>query len=181
MKLLLFTGHSCSGKTTVSKLIVDRENFHLISVHEYMKQIAEGLGYKKCREWFQTEGIENVTHTVSDFICEQLKHTKAEKVVIDDIFSVYMLNSIQKIDCKKVMVAMITKNDQRLNRMSYRKKTDLTEAKKELKLYDDFKNEVGIDYVIAKADFSILNESDTIENIYAKIINIVNNKLYEDI
>lgn len=176
MKLVLLTGYSCTGKTTISKLLSEREGFYFISIHAIISKIAIERGYLRGRKWFKNEGIQSISKILSEFLCSFVKQSNEDKIVIDDIYDLNLLNSINENfpNSKSMLIALKSMNSCRLNRMSERAEADITTAESELKLYDSFKFEAGIEAVIEKADFFIMNTELTIGEIYKKIINIIN-------
>jgi geranylgeranyl pyrophosphate synthase/adenylate kinase family enzyme len=171
MDMVLFTGYSCSGKTTVSNLLAQREGYHLISIHPIISNLSKQHGYARGRELFRNKGVEKTSFWVAEYLAKYLSRNNFDKVVIDDIYDNCLLSSIfENFPCeKKVLIALETNYEKRLTRMSGRICSS-DDASEELKLYDLFKNEANICSVIEKAHYKFTNDDIPLENLYDNIV-----------
>jgi dephospho-CoA kinase len=180
MEFIFFTGYSCCGKTTISKLLEEREGYHFINIHAILSKIAREKGYERSRFMYKDIGIEKEMLLVTEYLFEYLNNSNYFKIVIDDVFSKSFLFSLNEHFTKenKILIAIISNNEKRLKRMASRIGVDEEFAAKELQLYDTVKNEAKLEEVINESKYVIRNDDLSIEELYKKIVEIIKNEKF---
>jgi cytidylate kinase len=162
MNFILFTGYSCSGKTTIGKLLATRNNWLLVNVHYFLSKDARELGYVRARDFYVDQGNKKVTEMVAEAM---LKYTNENggysNIVIDDIYDEYLLEEINSNfpDFSKLLISFNADYHKRLDRMSERTGLELQEEKADLALYDRFKDKSDIASIIHKSDYVLENDN----------------------
>jgi geranylgeranyl diphosphate synthase type I len=175
MDFVFFTGFSCTGKTTISKLLEEREGYHFISTHIILSKIAREAGFKRSREMYKSIGINKEMLLVTEYIIQYLKENQFDKVVIDDIFDNNLLYSLYHTfqDNRKLLISFESNHEKRLERMAERLGENSGAAQSELNLYDTVKNEAGIADVMPQAMYSIQVDVIPIEEVYQEVLKII--------
>jgi len=163
MDILLFTGYSATGKSTLAKKLSEHLGYEFISVRPLLHKIAEDKGYSRIRQWLAEEGAENLVQaTKTELVRTITERQKLPGAIIDDAFDrglESIIKSAFPTDTVLVVALTLDENTREI-RMSNRIGRSVDEAREELRLFDGFKMEAGIDEVISSADLTIDNLDD---------------------
>lgn len=170
MNILVLTGFSAVGKSSVGRVLSERLDYELISVKQIVRTLAESRGYTRIRSWAQS----NIDSLSSEYRQEVMRVIGTKKdhvgIIVDDIFDKDLLKAIQMTftEADVHVIALDVSKETREKRMAQRLSGTVDDARVELAYVDGLKKGAGIEEVIRRADTHILNEGlleDTITNL----------------
>lgn len=173
---ILITGPQGSGKTTQANLIHERLGFQMIKAGELLRAYAaeptdEGRKFKAMLD--KGELVDD--HLLADLIKRELaKFGKDEKLVIDGYPR--RRSQIDTFDPKYDKVFLLRLNDKEgVERLIARHRADDTPEiiKRRLELYHQ-ETEPMLDYYRQLGILEVIDASDDIEHVYAKIADNLN-------
>lgn len=165
LPVIVLAGYSCAGKSTISKGLVDHYGFNLMEQYVIYHNIAMKKGYKRTRYWLADIGNETfVKETTLETVRIINALDESKGVIIDASYGPVMDTILRSglINAKVITIHVNAVNqDVRVKRMMGRLGgASEEEARTELTFRDSFLKDVGLENVIAKADFEILNRGN---------------------
>lgn len=152
--VLCFTGWSCTGKTTVSKVLEENFSYILLSVRNISHELAIENGYSRTREWLKNTDIKTYLKECREKIIEIIKKLPDNNIVIDDLFDWDLYLELNKKFDTRLVLFTVSEED-RLPRIKQRTGFDDKVSKKELQLLDSYKIDFGIEKVMKDASITI--------------------------
>lgn len=169
--IILFTGLSAVGKTTIAKQLGQELDVPVVSTREVVHNLANINGFERSRHWLKAVGLKQFQDLSLVALLEEVKASASSKgVILDDAFDP-RLQFLLRWDFgdKLVTIAVHTEDNLRLERIVKRLNAGISEAKRELEFLDFFKREAGIEEVIRLADISFVNEGTPLNEIVLQI------------
>ncbi|MDO8638074.1 MAG: AAA family ATPase [Candidatus Daviesbacteria bacterium] len=160
MEILLFTGYSASGKSTIAGEINKKLNFYYLGEREILHNLAVSLGYKRTREWLQHDGNEALLEAARAETIARIKEVDSKQGIILDGSYDHKLPSILKNtfpEARQLIICVALDDQMRKERMSVRLGESAEKAEEERDIIDDFKRKAGIGNIIRTADVTINN------------------------
>jgi dephospho-CoA kinase len=177
--LLLLTGFSGSGKTTIANKVSSLYNIRIISERNILRDLAVSLGFSRARYWYLSDGIHPVLEKTRietiRRISESIANNPIGYIIIDGCYDKDLPLSI-KSEINQInitTVSVLASEETRLNRVMERIRTSRESAFNEINLLDKFKTEAGIQEIINNSDLTVVNESeimDPVRKIYNTLI-----------
>ncbi|MBI1864069.1 AAA family ATPase [Candidatus Woesebacteria bacterium] len=175
LPLIIFAGYSCSGKSTVSKRLIDRYGFDLMEQYVIYREIAMTKGFKRTRYWLADVGNEVfVSETTVETVRRIQALTNSKGVIIDVSYGPRMhaiLNSSLP-NARIITIAISAESEERVKRMMGRMGASLEEAEVELTFRDKFLSEIGLQTIIEASEFRIKNKG-SVESVLLDIDQIL--------
>ncbi|MBI4040092.1 AAA family ATPase [Candidatus Daviesbacteria bacterium] len=167
MNLLLFTGYSASGKSTIAEYINRDFGYELIGERTILHNLAVRNGYNRTREWVIGEDWVTILHLAREATIEMIASQSTEGVILDGSYDrdlpASLLYSLP--NAKLTIIHIDLDQETRDLRMMARMGESLDIAKRERELIDNFKKRAGIEYIISKADIKVANDGPEAESI----------------
>lgn len=86
MKIILFTGLSGSGKSTIANRVGEGLGLPVVNFHQIVHGLANSKGFKRTRDWVYSNGIERVLAESRTGLISAVEIAKNEKgVIIDEV------------------------------------------------------------------------------------------------
>lgn len=93
MKVIIFTGLSASGKSSISRKVSQTLNIPRIDLHSILHKKAENGGFSRAREWVSSTGIPAALEETKASLVEQLDQLRNERgLIIDEILDLNTLD-----------------------------------------------------------------------------------------
>lgn len=160
MKIILLTGLSGSGKTSIGE-ILEKQGCGLIRVQKLLHNWAVELGYERIRHWLARVGEDHVLFTSRCLILKEILKKGNLDVVVDDCFDPDLPDIVKRVFPKVEVVTIWIKVDEntREARIAGRLGVEIgsRQLKDEVTLLDNFKKKAGIEAVIQDANIVIEN------------------------
>ena len=170
--VLCLTGFSCVGKTSVSKLLMEKYNYKLISVRNVSHELAMKNGYSRTREWLIDTTVAEYLKRCREEILSMVNDNISTNIVIDDLFDIELWNDIAK-NYESLLINLCIDEKTRINRMCIRESfVSVSMGHEELRFLDGWKINFGIKDVISLASNSIDVSDMTIAEIAQEIMSI---------
>lgn len=157
--ILLFTGLSTSGKSTLANQINQAGYFEIISERGILHNLAVEHGFKRTRDWLANAGVTALLEAARTATVQLIEAIQREGIIIDGSYDRelpgYLRGAFPQAQLTIILVAL----DPRIreDRMKARLGRSLQEAREELSLINGFKLAAGIEEVIRQADISVDN------------------------
>lgn len=167
MAILLFTGPSATGKTTIAKKVGENLGIPIIGEREILHQIANLHGFSRARHWIKEIGLDQALDETLKTTIQIIKEKREENIILDGSYDKRLPELLKnEIKDKQILViAVMAMKEKREERITERMKIDHKEAKKEMQLIDNFKKYAGMEEFIKKADFVIENNHELTNSI----------------
>jgi len=169
--ILCLTGLSCIGKTTVSKLLTEENNYTLLSMRKISHDLAIKHGYSRTRDWLKETSIKNYLSACRKAILLNISKDNSN-YVIDDLFDIELWNEINS-EYNSTLISFSLPDEIRIARMQKRENLNFIDAQKELSFLDNCKKAFGIEKVINNAsahlEVSNLNPHEIMQLIHQYI------------
>jgi cytidylate kinase len=161
-KLILFTGLSGAGKSSLAQRISHRFSFHLIGEREVLHKLAEEAGFKRSRLWVANDDFEKILQAARLETSKQIQECGSNQVVLDGVYDKSMIPFLNKLlpDFIQLSFFIDAKYSTRLLRIAARMHVDEREATIEQEFIDGYKERAGINEVINQADIVIDNNNN---------------------
>lgn len=174
--IILFTGLSASGKSTLAKRLGREICAPVISLRqEVLHPIAIENGYTRARYWVLATKenpslLDLERNRLAKIIELRSKSSSSEKIIIDDLIDPGTPQFLREFFDKSKVLVIFIKSNRHLRKRWIIKRTNRSdrEALREQRWLDGIKVKRGIFKSIMEADFCIKN-TDTIENAVAKL------------
>ncbi|MFX1420009.1 MAG: AAA family ATPase [Promethearchaeota archaeon] len=178
MKVLTIAGLPGSGKTTAIESIKDLGlivTMGDVIRNEVKKRNLEPTGNNignVAKELREKEGSAIIAEKCVEFIMNM----EAEVIFVDGVRSLAEVNIFRKF-WRFPIIAIVVNEEQRFKRLFERGRTDDPKCIEDLKERDNREIQFGLNDVIKKADYKVLNNT-TIEDLKKKIRKIVINIIH---
>jgi len=163
MKVLLITGQSGVGKTTISKACSKRLHAMYLRSRDIARHLAHVQGYTRARDWIGTVGAQQAIREIDDYILTSVDNAKsAEVVVVDGAYDSRLVAELgQRIKPADIHIVEVTASrDDRIQRTAEDIHVDTPASIKEMEFLDDLKKQVGVSEVINKAELVVESNPD---------------------
>lgn len=155
-KVFIVTGRTGAGKSTLCKKLEDYFSYPLLSFASMGKSFANKNGYQRIRQCHLAMELNEFKTQLSSHISNIIDETMTthDYIIIDGLYIDEVLKNLnKKYDCKILYLKL--DDNIRYERVSNRLSITLEEAKKENKIKERLKDEVGIHTFIQNADIVI--------------------------
>lgn len=162
MAIILFTGSSATGKSTIARRIADLYQIPIINEREMLKKMARDRGFARTRHWLDAIGTDRFLDEALQQTIQELTLTQGTHVIIDGSYDRRLPETLrQKFDKEKLLIITVTAPEStREMRNMQRMGSTLEESMKELHLIDAFKEYAGTLDIEKEATFTIQNDDD---------------------
>jgi dephospho-CoA kinase len=158
MNILLFTGLSASGKSTISRKLSERQRIPRLDIHQIIHELAEG--YDRGREWIAEIGETEALHITNQELFQQTKKQTElgiSTIIIDEVINMEMVESLSRLGAPHIIHVKANRHD-RIHFMRQRLDTkNSSVAKDELRYIDSRKETMGIREVIENRQVVVVN------------------------
>lgn len=165
--IILLTGLSGAGKSTVSGELAASLGLHSIDSRNVYHKLAGEGGYKSGREWLKEVGTSGFIDSVIDETVKQMSEQPEEtSFVLDAVAGSGMVEKIQSQFPHAVttIVALRAPTEVREARIARRQNLDLQEAYAERQFRDGFLDKSGVEFTMNSAVLTVDNEEEKLEN-----------------
>lgn len=159
MVLLLFTGPSCTGKSTLAEWVSRMYGFALLSERQILHDLTAARGYKRTREWLAQDGIVPVLEGALRETLSRLDRVAARGAVLDGSYDRALPGAVKTWlpDARLIIVTVLADDETRQRRMRTRLGQSADAADRELCLIDSLKHRAGMSDIMAGADIVVRN------------------------
>lgn len=170
MNILLFTGMSASGKSSLSKAVAAHYNIPRINVHQLIHQQAENRGYKRIRERLSDlDSVRTLFEEVRVPLMDRIEASRNERgVIVDQVVDSETLRVLRERFPEDSFYIVYVKSN-RHDRKYWAQTRDGEEGVADIRIKDKVKNAVGIRYIIEQSDVTVINNS-TLEDLWKQLI-----------
>lgn len=163
MNLLLFTGLSASGKSTIAREINKSLGFGFLGEREVLHTLAVARGFIHTRDWLASDGVDILLEEARSETAKMIRQQEFKNgVIIDGSYDRqlpgFLVTEFPGVNLFIIGVAV--EDITRQKRMVSRLGTSLEEAQREMSLIDGFKVAAGVEEIMKQADPIIFNEGD---------------------
>lgn len=167
-EILLFTGNSGAGKSTIARAVSSRLDAVHLSEREMSRDLARKEGFERSRLWAMSVGLEVVAHELRSETVSRIGEHEDEPVIIDGVYDRLLYSDIlEEYTTRRLgIVAIEAAKSVRVRRCAERMGgVALSTAKMDVDYLDKVKEDIGGSEVIAMADLRILNEGSLNESV----------------
>lgn len=165
-KIILLTGFSGVGKSTVSNQLAASLALSYIDSRNVYHKLATELGFNSGREWLKISGTGDFLENVVDETVRQMSdQPEGTNFVLDAVAGNRMVEKIRSSFPQAIMtiVSLQAPVEVREGRIARRQSLDLQSAAHERKFRDGFLQESGVEVTMQQADFVVENEENELE------------------
>lgn len=171
MNIILFTGLSASGKSTISKEVSKKLDLPRIDIHAIIHDIALQKGFPRARNWILETGIPRALEETRESLVKETENARnREGVIIDEVLDPETFDLLKHrfAEDEFCTVYIKTNRHDRKRFMANRLGKKTKEAKREIRFIDGLKERVGTRDIIEAADYKFENFG-TLEDIAYEI------------
>ncbi len=176
MKIILFTGLTGSGKSSISQAIAEKLGIKRISLNPIVNRMTQEKGYQKTRIWIATEGIPTFLKKLGNELLREVEMSRQEKaLILDDVLDTGTLNLLKQHfpEDEYTIVYIRTNRHARQRFVGKRLQTSNKQRiRSEIKTRDFIKEKAGIRDIISNANYRFENFSDL-----SSLVNEISNTL----
>lgn len=165
-QVIMFTGKTGAGKSTLCKNLEDYYHYPLLSFKKMGKEFANVNGYNRIRECYAHMEIKEFRFKISEHIFRIIKEQldTDNVVLIDGLYTYDVLEKLKKnYDCK--LIYLKTEDSIRYDRLSKRLSITIKQAQEESKIKEHLNNDLGAEEVMALADY-VVDGAKSIDEIF---------------
>lgn len=162
MEILLFTGYSASGKSTIAKELNKTFGFYNLGEREILHSLAVVAGFQRTREWLRHEGSEALIEAARVETVNRIKKMGPKwGVMIDGSYDQALPDTLKNFfpSYRQLIIHIDLDDEERKERMIKRQEGSVDESKKEMGLIDNFKRMAGVEKIMERADVVVDNTS----------------------
>lgn len=161
MKIVLFTGFSASGKSTIASQAGKELEVPVVNLHDLVRKIARNSGFRKTREWVSGVGLAQALKVSRKALTEAIeKERNSRGIIIDEVLDPETLASLKRRfqeDDFTIVYIGASRRERRRRMLERLEQEEPSVAAQEVRTFDSMKEKVGIRKIIEEADFEIEN------------------------
>jgi dephospho-CoA kinase len=159
-RLIITTGLSAAGKSTVSKMVADELSLPLVHTTKIMRKYAGSLGYTRLTPFFTDSGYRKAYAIVRPLILKEVKKRAEVGAVVDGVHDYRLYKEIcDKYGRENIRVVTIgAARKYRVRRHAERRGLRIKEADEGVTSRDKIAIAGGTKKIIDDSDFKIKNE-----------------------
>ncbi len=146
MKLLLFTGLSASGKSTISSFLSEKRGIPRLDMHKIIHEIASDNRFERGRDWISNIGEERALKMINIEILKRTRQFEKEgckHLIIDEVIDIDMTDRLSEFGSTNIIHIRANRNDRRHFMQKRLRTTNKEEARKEIKYIDVKKEKIS--------------------------------------
>lgn len=155
-KIIVITGNSGAGKSTVCKRLQEYFNYPLLTFAGMGKEFANKNGYNRIRECHLGMDLEEFIEGISNYIFHTIDKelTTCDIVLVDGLYIAKTVEKLkEKYECH--ILYLKTSDTIRYERIAERLSTTVEQAKVEDKVKEKLKDDVRMDILIKNSSCTI--------------------------
>lgn len=160
MAILLLTGPSATGKSTIAARLGNDFQIPVLGEREILRSLARSYGFARTRYWLAEAGINVVLNEALAETVRVITEKKNERgVILDGSYDRRLPQTLREVfPGEKVLIISVAAEQRvREERMMKRMGTTTEEALGEMQLIDRFKEYAGMAEIIRDADLVVEN------------------------
>ena len=177
-KIIMISGRSASGKSTLIKQIKEEYDCVVLSFGKVHKETVKKSEYTYAKEWIKEEGFDSYEKEL--LVCFRdnivsIINTNSDFIIIDGIFSekcFSFIRNIKSIDA--INIVLDTSYTTRIKRMMKRENLNYKDAIQHLNTTDGIKEQAGISKITKDYEY-IIDGNRSIEQIKEECFSILDN------
>lgn len=158
-RIIIFTGLSATGKSSLAKLLAKEIQAPEISPNDLLEAYAKKSGVQTARALFENKGIEKTRKIRSRLLFSFIQKQKASVVIVDGLYDYALFSQLKKKYAKGVFVVDVTANRSLRKAMVLKRLKGEANVKKYLKQRNEPKLSDGLLKIKREANISIRNNS----------------------
>lgn len=160
-RLIVLTGSSATGKSTVSTLLGRQLGIPVVHVSDLMRDVATSKGYSRLSTFFDKEGVENAFKQSRPLIQEHINRSIVHSnVILEGLYDYGLFETlINQFGRKNIFVVNFAANRSFRKGMVRKREQDKVKAKEELRRRDVVKWQVGLKDILSHADVKVRNNN----------------------
>mgnify|MGYP001562563870 CR=1 FL=1 len=162
MNIILLTGFSASGKSTLAKILGEKLEMDMLSVRALVDDITQRSGFERTRYWLADIGISKALEQLNEEIIYAIKLREKNNngVIIDDLIDPKLVAILRDQFPEDIITVVAVKVDRklRLQRVVERMGILAKDAIKELRFLDRIKQEAGLAQAMCFAEIEVENQ-----------------------
>jgi dephospho-CoA kinase len=161
MQFLFLTGYSSSGKSTVSRHLIERHGFGHFSFRNALKAVAQQKNTGLV-DYLDNTDIKQVKQDAIDETLRQLARLTDARLIIDGLYYMKYFEAIRDAFPQRRCAILAVHTDQPLREGRIRQREAATETSplQDIAWLDGHKLRWGLEGVLASADITITNNGD---------------------
>jgi dephospho-CoA kinase len=174
MNILLYTGFSASGKSTIAKETNLDLGYSWLDERGILHKRAHALGYPRIRNWLAEVGPEAIIQAARMDTVTIIEEIRAQQnpigIILDGVYDRELPTHLKAAfpDINQLLIAVYIEQNLRARRLGRRIENDSADViKRELELVDGFKKFAGVEDLVAQADIKIENAGSLEESVVA--------------
>lgn len=164
MHILLLTGFSASGKSTIARAISQNYDLPLVDIHSLVHPKAISEGYARARDWASSVGLEAALSFLRNATFNLVRDLRNPKgLIIDEVLDseTFRLMGERFPEDTIRIIRIMARDEKREKFIKQRLNTDSNEAaQRELASLDNLKLNLGIEKVMAAAHYVVANDAE---------------------
>lgn len=160
-RVIIIAGKTGAGKSTLCKRLQEYFDFPLLSFANMGKEFATKKGYQRIRQCHLDMKLEDFIEGISNHIFHTIDtqlHT-CDFILVDGLYIEKTITKLkEKYEC--IVIYLKTSNTIRYERIAKRLSITIEQAKKENKIKEKLKDDVGIESLIKNSNHTIDGDKD---------------------